>query len=324
MSLRHPYIDRAKGLAIILVVLGHVVANQPPPGGEWYWALKDRIYAFHMPLFLFLSGLAYGFSFRAPTGVADYGQGLRRRTARLLGGYLAVGLLIFVGKLAFQQFTVIDNPVRGSKALLDLLLRPTDSVSRFLWYVYALSVLYAAVPLLFKAAGERMWPLVVLAASLPLLPASALLAWNKIQLLALYFVMGICAARQHHAFERLLHRVWPVALAVFAVLIAGLPEGWPWQFLLCACAIVGLLGMLRAEVLGDMKRLQYVGTFTLSIYLFNTLVIGVAKALWVALIGWEGVKFIPAFCAIAVAGIWVPMLLKTRLFSRVAVLDRIT
>lgn len=167
MATRHAYIDRAKGLAIILVVLGHVVANQPPPGGEWYWALKDRIYAFHMPLFVFLSGLAFGFSFRAPTGLADYWLGLRHRTSRLLGGYLAVGLTVFVGKLTFQRFTVVDNPVHGPDALLDLLFRPMDSFSRFLWYVYALSLLYAAVPLLFRAVGQRMWPMVLLAALLP-------------------------------------------------------------------------------------------------------------------------------------------------------------
>lgn len=324
MNARHAYIDRAKGLAIILVVLGHVVANQPPPGGEWYWLLKDRIYAFHMPLFVFLSGIAFGFSMRAPTDVADYAQGLSRRTGRLLAGYLALGLLIFGGKMAFQHFTVVDNPVNGPSALLDLLLRPMASFSRFLWYVYALSLLYAAVPLLFKLTGERMWPLVVLAAVLPIFPGGTLLAWSKLQELSFYFVIGICAAREHARFEAFLQRAWLPALVVFAVLLAWLPAGAWWDVAICLTAIVGLLGLLRASWLGEMNALKFAGAFTLSIYLFNTLCIGLVKAGWVPVFGWTGIKFIPAFFALTAAGLLIPIALKRWVFSRVAVLDRIT
>lgn len=44
------WIDVAKGLGMILVVIGH---SRPP---EW---LKEVIFSFHMPLFFFLSGLVY-------------------------------------------------------------------------------------------------------------------------------------------------------------------------------------------------------------------------------------------------------------------------
>lgn len=57
MNRRIEYIDTLKGIAIILVVMGHVV--------QFIWG--DRygsnqiifiiIYSFHMPLFFFLSGL---------------------------------------------------------------------------------------------------------------------------------------------------------------------------------------------------------------------------------------------------------------------------
>jgi fucose 4-O-acetylase-like acetyltransferase len=49
-------LDRAKGLAIVLVVLGHVVARDQPPGVEWYEPFRYAIYRFHMPFFLYLSG----------------------------------------------------------------------------------------------------------------------------------------------------------------------------------------------------------------------------------------------------------------------------
>lgn len=49
---RIQYIDRLKGLAIILVVMGHVFGFSPPDDG-----IIAFIYTFHMPLFMFLSGL---------------------------------------------------------------------------------------------------------------------------------------------------------------------------------------------------------------------------------------------------------------------------
>lgn len=48
------WIDIAKAFAIWLVVMGHVCQWRFPMAGKW---LADIIYTFHMPLFLFLSGL---------------------------------------------------------------------------------------------------------------------------------------------------------------------------------------------------------------------------------------------------------------------------
>lgn len=48
------WIDTLKGFAILLVIMGHVCQMRFPIAGKW---LADIIYSFHMPLFLFLSGL---------------------------------------------------------------------------------------------------------------------------------------------------------------------------------------------------------------------------------------------------------------------------
>jgi fucose 4-O-acetylase-like acetyltransferase len=51
---RDPSLDIAKGLAIMLVVLGHTLQSMRADFDENIWA--RAIYAFHMPLFIFLSG----------------------------------------------------------------------------------------------------------------------------------------------------------------------------------------------------------------------------------------------------------------------------
>ena len=50
---RIEYIDIAKGLLILLVVIGHVQQNEP------FTLLKQFIYTFHMPAFFIISGILF-------------------------------------------------------------------------------------------------------------------------------------------------------------------------------------------------------------------------------------------------------------------------
>ena len=67
-----PDIDRAKGLAILLVVFGHLMASGYPRGNAWYDTAKDIVYTFHMPFFMYLSGTVFGFANKQWTGLAAY------------------------------------------------------------------------------------------------------------------------------------------------------------------------------------------------------------------------------------------------------------
>lgn len=51
MKLREHYIDVAKGVAMLLVIIGHITIIP-----SWLYAW---INSFHMPLFFFLSGMVY-------------------------------------------------------------------------------------------------------------------------------------------------------------------------------------------------------------------------------------------------------------------------
>ena len=59
-DLRISYIDQLKGIAILLVVLGHVIGyNNCEDSFLWRF-----IYSFHMPLFMFISGYVAQMTFR--------------------------------------------------------------------------------------------------------------------------------------------------------------------------------------------------------------------------------------------------------------------
>ena len=50
------WVHIAKGLAIVLVVVGHFYPVQSP---EYWTVMHQVIYAFHMPVFFLLSGYLY-------------------------------------------------------------------------------------------------------------------------------------------------------------------------------------------------------------------------------------------------------------------------
>lgn len=92
MNKRIAYIDIAKGLGILVIVLAHndLAAYHP--------TLHKFIYAFHIPLFFFLSGM-----FFRPE--RTFGDTLRRRFNTLLKPYLFAIFLIYLGEAAFSIMT---------------------------------------------------------------------------------------------------------------------------------------------------------------------------------------------------------------------------
>src|SRR5215475_12742554 len=99
-----PDIDRAKGLAILLVVFGHLMANGYPRGNAWYDTAKDIVYSFHMPFFMYLSGYVFALTGKQAVAYGAYSRFLRERVMRLLVPFALFGFLIVVGKYLSSFF----------------------------------------------------------------------------------------------------------------------------------------------------------------------------------------------------------------------------
>lgn len=84
---RVEYIDALKGVAIFLVVLGHIVTYD-----EDFRRLFNFIYSFHMPLFMFLSGCTTALSYGRSTGTD--GAYLRKRFLNIMVPYFAWAVLL--------------------------------------------------------------------------------------------------------------------------------------------------------------------------------------------------------------------------------------
>ena len=127
-------VDLAKGIGIILVVLGHSL-KQTEVDAKWIRVLVCLIYSFHMPLFFMLSG----FLARKILRMETYRERLlyiRDRAVRLLIPYFVIGFCYIPVKLKLSAYAVKPFTLGDS---LKLLIGQNPDVS--LWFLYVLFVI---------------------------------------------------------------------------------------------------------------------------------------------------------------------------------------
>lgn len=199
------WIDGAKGIAILLVVLAHVWRGLRDAGMlDWnaaYATADFTIYAFHMPAFFLLAGLTTPHSLRK--GAPGF---LRSKVATVAYPYFVWSLIQGVIMVALARIT------NGKVSLSDLLAIPYRPMAQF-WFLYTLFVFQVAIAI-FK-------PRVLLALSIICFVATQFLFKYDTTLFnighfALFFAAGAALSDQLLAIPTRVP-VW-VAAPVFAVL----------------------------------------------------------------------------------------------------------
>jgi uncharacterized membrane protein YcfT len=323
-------LDRAKGIAILLVVFGHIVAREAPPGVGWYEPLRYAVYRFHMPFFLYISGTVAVLSGLAAAPPAAWPRLLRRRAERLLLPFFGLGLLILLAKLAAMQVVHVDNRPAGLlDGLQDLFWTTAESPAVTVWYllVVFLSTL-VALPLL-RLGGVGTTGLVLLGVALQFADPPPIAYLDRFAAHFLFFAAGAwVAARQDRAlplFERLQPLWWPLFGAAIGLALAGWLDERGARLACGLLCIPALHGMMRLPPVSGLRWPLFLGRYAMAIYLFNTLSIGLAKALLIAAgIGWTARDFPVHAVVLMLAGLALPIALKALALRRVPWLDRLT
>lgn len=125
------FITLAQIVGCCLVVLGHsypFVTDMP----RWTTDVRDFIYVFHMPLFVFCSG--YLFAYTKQTERKAHGEFVGQRMKRLLLPYVALSL---VGILPKYLFASVLNESLGlnGMSLLRAFLMPRENVWGHFWFL---------------------------------------------------------------------------------------------------------------------------------------------------------------------------------------------
>lgn len=291
------WLDVAKGLGILLVVLGHALGGiVDMPGRTVPSAFREifvGIYVFHMPVFFMLSGLM-----------------VRPRLARSRKGFL-IDLVITVAypyflwsiiqySAIYAAGSLVNRPVeRFWPAILNL---PWATISQF-WYLYVLFLMHMMALMLLPRIGARNFFLAAVAAKLviavlaqPYVPPAAI---RLLMVHGMFYAAGVWAGIEGlaHLRQWLGTRRWLVALllssavagvmlAVSYIVAARGAEFYQlksyeisvlaWRLSLVPIATIATLAFVACAFLpsgGIEKMLAYLGRRTMAIFVLHVLFI---------------------------------------------------
>jgi fucose 4-O-acetylase-like acetyltransferase len=324
-------LDRAKGLGILLVVIGHLVARTAPQGNEWYIALKHALYHFHMPFFMYLSGYVVFMTGAARIAPSKWPAFTRGRAYRLLLPFVLFGLAILVGKLVTSRFIAVDNlPGSLDQGLWGLVWNTDASPAESVWYIAVLFALSILTPPLLWLLRGRAALLLVFALILYVLPVPHVMYLDRVARYMSFFAMGGLASETGKAWLDLVDRYFAWALiALLGALWLALTVFASWDpdvalFVCGTLSMPALHGLVRHRYFSGSSLLLTLGTYTFVIYLLNTPFIGLVKGAMLKVFPWDGVNFLIYAPVLTIAGTLLPILLKRHVLSRVPALDRMT
>ncbi len=317
-----------------MVVAGHLVpaSSQFPADNGWYFNLREWLYEFHMPFFMFLSGYVTFLSGAAYTRAEDWFTLTRRRAGRLLVPFLIFGLGIVAGKwLASELFHVDNLPNSGSRALMGLVWNTDESPATSVWYVAVLFVYCVMTPVLLRLCRAQALPLSIAAVCLYFVPIPHVLYLDRVGTYYVFFVIGgvcvQCEGGWLAGIDR--HVGWLCALFAGVTIFLMLPPAdginWHTKMLIAGMlSIPALHGLVRRPALINSRFLRWLGFYSFIIYLLNTPFIGLIKGMMFKLLSWDGANFLLYAVLLMAGGIMGPVLVKREIFRRIPAIDRMT
>jgi fucose 4-O-acetylase-like acetyltransferase len=147
---RDAFLDIAKGLAIILVVIGHVIQGSAENFDDLLWF--KVIYSFHMPLFVFLSGAVAAITFQSDSVIGGMTASLQQAKVKI--SKAAVRLL-----LPFVAWCVINQLIyHHSDSVMSALILAFRRPDTALWFLLAIfyCIVFAALFNIFFSAIYKL------------------------------------------------------------------------------------------------------------------------------------------------------------------------
>ena len=277
------YIDALKGFAMIFVVLGHIVsgyigtdAYQEASG--FLYNTYNLIYAFHMPLFMMLSGYLYYTAYFNDSGRPDTGR-IHRQMYDQIGVYIIYSVLW--GFLKILVVKLSDVPLTTETTPLDIALIWVKPIGSY-WYLYVLIFLYMIFS--FKRLTDaNKWILLGIFSTIALCAQVISIPWfefSRVLYQALFFFIGITGKKYK---DWVIGNKW-LTLVLFIVAVGTSVLVWNNKrdtsqyankvFLLSIVVALGISLALwyvfeRINFIGNIKIFKLFGRYSLEIYVIH-------------------------------------------------------
>lgn len=259
-----PEVDVVKGIAILLVILGHSFCQYPVNVGENFPVLASVVRSFQMPLFFMASGFL--FSLNTPFSLF-----LKKKLRRIVIPFFVFGLLSVSLKYAAAPFTR-NGSIDMAEALLGIIQ------GHSYWFLYTLMLLMT-VSLLVK----NKWMLLTM--SVISISICALTDIESVNLFTIgrtvyyfpYFIFGLFLRQGYGLIKKMSHKY-----KIFAAFVLGL--GYILAMIYgtvsegASCYVIALLGSLMVWfsvlclVQFNLRLLKHFGRYSLQYYLNHLLI----------------------------------------------------
>ena len=292
-SARIAWLDTARGLGIVLVVIGHalggLIDSPLGQGQDGFRRAFFAIYTFHMPLFFLLSGLLI--TRRLEKGAGTFVRGLLPTVVWPYFLWLALQFTVI-----FALGSLVNSPAHSYWPVI--LSLPWNTVSQF-WFLYALFWMHMLAVLLLPRVGREGLVLFALALKALVLILPMPVPVKLVCSHAFFYAIGVwltpagidAILLRHRAAIRAL-LVPLLAIGIIAATLAAAPDygrdlplltasspqisNLAWRFPAMTAAIfgvAGLLGIASLPRLAAMHWLAVLGRMTMPIFVLHVMFI---------------------------------------------------
>ncbi|MEG2513713.1 MAG: acyltransferase family protein, partial [Bacteroidaceae bacterium] len=150
----YKYITVAKGIGIILVIMGHFTSSLYMP--TYYTELKTWIFSFHMPLFMLLAGFLFQLSISKKEENYSIKSFVYKKFRRLMIPYFFISFAIAGLNLVLGQFVIVKRTVDWHY-LTEIFYTNVGGSAVFLWFMYSLFVIFIIAVLFSQLKHGFIW-----------------------------------------------------------------------------------------------------------------------------------------------------------------------
>jgi hypothetical protein len=247
-----------------------------------------------------------------------------------MSAYCLFLVIIYLVKAITTRILHVDRPVGNFfDELRWVVFYPTDSFVGFLWFIPCFLILLGIVTACRSLIKVDFKWLLALSFVLHLLSVTdqvtKLFELHQVSRYLFFLLLAALCLEDLELVEVLLRRYWLRFFSVFIAVLVLVPVNWLPTFagLLCVPALLGLsLVVDRWSTVSQL--LQFVGRSSLTIYLMNTMALGLVRGIVLKFWSWDDWRFVVVAPVMLCAGLFLPIAVQRLIFSRPAWLNRIT